>query len=366
VTPAYSDHQLEVWIGDVRDVLPELPSESVDAVVTSPPYWQQRAYLPKGHDLEALELGREPTFDGWVESLVGIAEELARIMVPTGSLWINVGDRYCAFGGQADGETISRRVPSVGRGRLAGYPAGVQRKSLVLAPYRLAIALCEAGWVLRDKVVWEKTNPLPESARDRFAVVDEVVFRFTRTRFDHFDLEPARVPAKPSSLERAKRAEGRQKKLGIGAASRRGELESRAGSLVDAEANVFRYTGRGAQRSRVNPGNVWHVPTASREGALFDHFAMFPEELVVRPILTTVRPGGTVLDPFAGTGTVSRVAGMLGRRSIAIELDPRRFDDIIDRTSRRLDLALLGLGDPEAGSAGDEVGTVPAFPELVE
>lgn len=356
--PSFRDETLEVWCGvDVFDAIREVPDGSVDAIVTSPPYWQQRAYLPKGHPLERYELGRESTFDEWVARLVELGVEFARVLRPTGSLWINLGDRFCAYGGEhrAPGPKygdMARHVPSVQRGRLSGYPKGVQRKSLVLAPYRLAIAFCEAGWILRDRVVWEKTNALPESARDRFAVRDEVLFRFTLTRFDDFDLEPVRVPAKRSSLERAKRAEGQHRKLGVGAASRRPdgsrrELDTRKGSVVDLEANVFRYTGRGTQRRMVNPGNIWPIPTASREGAEFDHFAMFPEELVVRPILSTVPPGGTVLDPFAGTGTVAAVAGRLGRRSIAIELDPRRLDDIIDRTLRRMDLELLGLGDPE-------------------
>lgn len=371
MTPAFRDDTLEVWIGDVREAIREIPTDSVDAIVTSPPYWQQRAYLPAGHPLEALELGREATFDEWVANLVDLGGELARVLRPAGSFWLNLGDRFCAHGGEhrsgrgLGGEVGKRPVP-VARGRLSGYPEGVRRKSLVLAPYRLAIALCEAGWTLRDRVVWEKTNGLPESARDRLAVRDEVVFRFTQTRFDYFDLDAIRIPAKPSSIERAKRASGTQKKL-VGSASRNEdgtvrELQTRAGSVVDLETHTFRYTGKRGQRATVNPGNVWHLPTASREGADFDHFAMFPEELVVRPILSTVPPGGVVLDPFAGTGTVAAVAGRLGRRAIAIELDPRRFDDIIDRNLRRLDLELLGLGPAAAAPAPDQA---EAFPEAV-
>lgn len=356
--PAFRDETLEVWIGDVFDAIAEIPAGSVDAIVTSPPYWQQRAYLPAGHVDEPKEIGREPTFDGWVANLVRLAEDFARVLKPTGHLWINLGDRFCAYGGEhrAPGPKygdVARHVPGVQRGRLTGYPAGVRRKSLLLAPYRLAIAMLEAGdWILRDRVVWEKTNALPESARDRLAVRDEVFLRFTLTRYDDFDLDAIRIPAKTSSVERAKRAGGPGKKLGVGAASRRADgsvrdLETRAGSIVDHDANVFRYRQRAGGNAAINPGNVWHVPTASREGADFDHFAMFPEELVVRPILSSVPPGGVVLDPFAGTGTVAAVAGRLGRRAIAIELDARRLDDIIDRNLRRLDLALLGLGDPE-------------------
>jgi DNA modification methylase len=344
VTPAYRDESLEVYIGDVRAVLPELEEGSVDAIVTSPPYWRQRAYLPRGHRDTALEIGREETFDGWVETMVSIADELARVMKPAGSFWINVADRYMAHGGQYAGRpdpvvsAVGVRRGPARRSLLDGYPKGVRRKSLVLAPYRLAIALCEAGWILRDRIVWEKTNALPESATDRFAVRDEVFFRFTRTRYDAFELDPVRIPAKPESLERAKRAASAGRKITSG------ELESRRGSVVNVDANVFRYTGRSAQRELVNPGNIWRIPTASREGASFDHFAMFPEELIVRPILSTVPAGGVVLDPFAGTGTVAAVANRLGRRAILVELDDRRLGDVMRRASTpSLEIA-LGVG----------------------
>lgn len=352
--PAYRDAELEVYLGDVRAVLPELATGSVDAVVTSPPYWRARAYLPAGHPDQAKEIGREPTLDEWIGTIVSIADELARILRPTGSFWLNLGDRYLAHGGQYSGRPDRSGDSSVGarhgravRATLAGYPAGLQRKSLVLIPYRVAIALCEAGWILRDRIVWEKTNALPESAGDRFAVRDEVFFRFTRTRYDAFDLDAVRIPAKPTSIERSKRAASAGQKLGPSA-----ELEARHGSVVDLGRGVFRYTGRAAQRTMVNPGNVWPIPTASRETADFDHFATFPEDLVVRPILSTVPPGGVVLDPFAGTGTVAAVAGRLGRRAILVELDERRLDDILHRTVRRIDAA-LAVAEPETSDQAE-------------
>jgi site-specific DNA-methyltransferase (cytosine-N4-specific) len=276
--------------------------------------------------------------------------ELAKLVLkPTGHLWLNLGDRFAAYGGErkAPGEKygrVARHVPRV-RSNLSGVPAGVRRKSLLLAPYRLAIALEEAGWILRDRIVWEKSNGLPDSAVDRFAVNDEVFFRFTLERFDDFDLDPVRVPAKKSSIERAKRATSAGVKVG-----RNVELEERQGSVVNRESNVFRYTGRNEQRAMVNPGNVWRIPTASREGAKYQHFAMFPAELVVRPILSCVPPGGVVLDPFAGTGTVGAVANSLGRRAILVELDRRNLERILERTVRSIDFALLGIGAADAAA----------------
>lgn len=364
MTPAFVDSELEVYIGDAFATIALLEPGSVDAIVTSPPYWRQRYYLPDDDPDVDLELGREPSLAGWIERMVALGELAKLVLKPTGHLWLNLGDSFAAYGGERRapgpkyGARVGRHVPRV-RANLSGLPAGLRRKSLLLAPYRLAIALEEAGWILRDRIVWAKTNGLPSSAMDRFAVTDEVLFRFTLERFDDFDLDPVRVPAKPSSIERSKRAASAGAKIrGRGA-----ELEERVGSVVNAEAKVFRYTGRKEQRTMVNPGNVWTIPTASREGAAYQHFAMFPEELVVRPILSCVPPGGVVLDPFAGTGTVGAVANRLGRRAILVELDRRNLEAILDRTVRSLDFALLGLGPAAADPVDDQ--RIELFPEAV-
>ena len=353
MTPAYRDDDLEVYIGDAFATMAALGPGSVDAIVTSPPYWRQRYYLPDDDPDVDLELGREPSLRLWIERMVAFGALAKLVLKPTGHLWLNLGDSFAAYGGERKiaepgyNGRVGRHVPRV-RSNLSGLPPGTRRKSLLLAPYRLAIALEEAGWILRDRIVWAKSNGLPSSATDRFAVTDEVLFRFTLERFDDFDLEPVRVPAKPSSIERSKRASSAGAKVGRGV-----ELEERQGSVVNAEAKVFRYTGRKEQRAMVNPGNVWTIPTASREGARYQHFAMFPAELVVRPILSCVPPGGVVLDPFAGTGTVGAVANRFGRRAILVELDRRNLDPIMERTLRSLDLALLGLG-PAAAPIDDQ------------
>ena len=368
MTPAYQDERLLVYQADVREVLPELETASVDAIVTSPPYWQQRAYAPDGSTEQTREIGLEPTFDEWVRTIVEIAEELRRVLRPTGSLWLNVGDRYKAWGGQHRvADPVTGRFATAPRGGTRGYPAGLRRKSLLLAPYRLAIALCDAGWILRDEVVWAKTNALPESVGDRLSRRHEVFFRFTQTRYDAFNLGPIRVPVKESTIERTKRAAmvfgGAGAKAGgpKGTRTRSGKpytLEDRGSAVVEPEANVYRYKTRTNRPDGANPGNVWSLATASREGARFDHFAMFPAELVVRPILSTVPEGGVVLDPFAGTGTVGDVANRLGRRAILVELNPASVDDILRRTARErlepIDWRALELADPD-GEAADPV-----------
>lgn len=356
MTPDFADAELEVYLGDAFATMAGLADRGVDAIVTSPPYWQQRRYLPDDDPDVELELGREPRLVDWIDRLVAFGELAKLVLKPTGHLWLNLGDRFAAYGGERKETSgpaagrIARHIPRV-RSNLSGVPPGVRRKSLLLAPYRLAIALEEAGWILRDRIVWAKTNGLPESATDRFAVNDEVLFRFTLERFDDFDLDAVRIPAKESSIERSKRAQGRHAKL----VQPGRELEARKGSLVDKQAGVFRYTGRqyAGGNLAVNPGNIWSIPTASREGAKHQHFAMFPSELVVRPILSCVPPGGTVLDPFAGTGTVGAVANSLGRRAILVELDRRNLPRILDRTMRSIDYALLGIGAANGSGAPD-------------
>lgn len=211
-----------------------------------------------------------------------------------------------------------------------------RRKSLVLAPYRLAIALCDDGWILRDKVVWAKTNGLPESVQDRLHVRDEVILRLTLREKAYFDVDAIREKYAVASLVR--NASGRaatfagKKHAPPGQPARTPKIWT--GRAGDEHRAAFHREGR-IRPDGKNPGNVWPVATASRPGNDFAHFAMFPPELVRRPILATVPPGGVVLDPFAGTGTTAVVANQLLRRAVLIELDPASIEAIRARCSRR-------------------------------
>lgn len=341
MTVVMHDDWLTVHHGDVRAILPKLEAESVDAVVTSPPYWRQRSYLADDDPLKPLELGSEPTFEGWVDNLVGICAELRRVLKPAGSLWLVLGDRYVAHGGQYPntekrrrGEDFQRHVPR--RTTLHGYPEGVRRKSLVLAPYRLAIALCDDGWILRDRIVWAKTNGLPESVGDRLHVRDEVIFRFTLRERAYFDVDAIREKYAVASLVR--HAAGRadtfagKKHAAPGQPPRTRKIWT--GRESDAHREAWHRQGK-VRIDGKNPGNVWPMATAAGGGSDYAHFAMFPGRLVRRPVLSTVPPGGVVLDPFAGTGTVAEVANGLMRRAVLIELDPAAIDMIRRRCEAR-------------------------------
>jgi site-specific DNA-methyltransferase (adenine-specific) len=316
--------------GDALTTLRELPESAVDCVVTSPPYFQLRDYAAEG------QLGMEPTVAGWVANLRQACREVARVLVPTGSLWLNLGDSFS-------------RHPKY----------GAPTKSLLLAPERLLLALSLDGWLVRTKVIWAKTNPMPSSVTDRLSLTYEVIYFLVRQKTYFFDLDAIRQPHKSSGAKRA-RVPQQQPPVWAGplAASRSGLRRARA-------------TGEPGHPLGKNPGDVWSIATRGFSGA---HFATFPPELVRRPILATcpavvctacgqgqkVSTGtlqcdchaparsGIVLDPFFGTGTVGLVAQELGRDWLGIELNP----EYVRLAEERLGLdQAAARGEPEAGAA---------------
>lgn len=293
-----------ILCGDVMTRLRELPNHSVDCAVTSPPYFQLRDYGATG------QLGLEPTVAGWVTDMRQVAQEIARVLVPTGSLWLNLGDSFS-------------RHPKY----------GAPTKGLLLAPERLLLALAQDGWIVRTKVIWHKTNAMPSSVTDRLTLTYEVIYFLVRQRTYFFDLDAIREPHRSSA---AKRDRVPQQQPPVGA----GPLAASRGGL-----RAVRTSGLPGHALGKNPGDVWSIATKGFRGA---HFATFPPELVRRPILATcpavvctacgqgrkVATGtlqcdchaparrGIVLDPFLGSGTTALVARDLGRDWLGIELNP--------------------------------------------
>lgn len=290
-----------ILIGDAVERLRDLPGESVDCVITSPPYYQLRNYQAAG------QIGLEPSVDGWVRALVPVFAEVARVLKPTGVLWLNLGDSFS---------------------RHQRY--GAAPKSLLLAPERLLLALAADGWIVRNKVIWSKTNPLPSSVNDRLSLTYEVVYFLVRSPRYYFDLDAIREPHRSSAAKRARPP------LNL-TPDWAGPLATTLGGLRRARA-----AGTPGHPLGKNPGDVWQIATHGYKGA---HFATFPEALVRRPILATCpaaictacgqpwmrrarcRCGvptktGVVLDPFFGSGTVGVAAQKLGRDWLGIELNP--------------------------------------------
>jgi DNA modification methylase len=302
-----------VLAGDAQERLAELPADSVDCVITSPPYFGLRDY----GNAEG-EIGRESTVDDYVEGLLAVCREIAQVLKPSGSFWLNLRDVY------------SRRSG-----------AGAAPKSLLLGPERLLLALMRDGWLVRNRIVWAKRNSVPESVRDRLSVTHEDLFLLTRQPSYFFDLDGIRVPH--TSRAERRRSQGTPAAVSPYATGHRGILQMQA-------------AGRVGHVNGKNPGTVWRFPTSAYRGA---HFATFPESLIERPILATcperlcgncgrpwsaqyerrgeklLRLGyepacecavaavpGVVLDPFFGSGTVGVVAQRLGRNWLGIELSP--------------------------------------------
>jgi site-specific DNA-methyltransferase (adenine-specific) len=300
--------------GDAASVLARLAPASVDAVVTSPPYFRARDY-----DAGAGELGQEDDVEAWVADLRSVSAEIARVLAPTGSYWLNVGDLY------------SRHL------RLGAPP-----KSLLLGPERLVRGLLADGWLVRNRVAYVKTTPLPSPVADRLTNSWEYIFHLVRQPQYFYDLDAVRRPLRTKPRRPGSSAQ---------ATDHLGELSGPRAGLARMAAQ-----GRSGHPLGANPGDVWTLPPGRAVGG---HRATFPEALVRRPILATAprhvcmacdrpwrrsarrvtflagkpqprpfvpcachaptRPG-LVLDPFAGSGTTLKVARELGRDALGVEL----------------------------------------------
>jgi len=324
-----------VIVADVLAGLRRLPSASVDCVITSPPYFLLRDY----HVAE--QVGAEAAVTDYVARMLDVCNEIARVMKPEGTFWLNLGDSY------------SRHMRY-----------GASPKSLLLAPERILIGLAERGWIVRNKVVWAKPNPMPSSVGDRLTCTWEPLYLLVRSEQYFFDLDAIRQPHTTT----------RTPALGTLQAKYGGKRPSWAGPLAGANDGLTRAQaeGRVGHPLGKNPGDVWTIATAGFRGA---HFATFPARLIERPIIAAVpervcaicgrrwqradaalcptcacgiewRPGA-VLDPFMGAGTVAIVAEQHGRDWIGIELNP----EYARLAEQRIKEARLARGEEELQTA---------------
>lgn len=307
--PFVADDDFTLYVGDSREILPTLADESVDCCVTSPPYLGLRDY---GVD---RQIGLETSIGGFVDELVAVFREVRRVLKPQGTLWLSLGDSYNAYNGGAGPGSKLSKIQTEARPRLAtGF--GLQQKELkpkdlMMVPAKVAIALQEDGWYLRAEIVWSKPNPMPESVRDRPTRSHEMVYLLSRSRRYFYDADAIAERAtwygpngKPKSGPHA------------------GQMHGRAGRKQDQIAG---------ENLTKNARSVWEIQTMQYADA---HFAVFPEELPRRCILAGCPVGGTVLDPFMGSGTTAVVARQHGRRSVGIELNPEYAEIAARRTSQ--------------------------------
>jgi DNA modification methylase len=262
-------------VGDCRELLRQLPDECIDCVVTSPPYWGLRSYLPDGHQSKASELGTERTYQEYVANMVEVFRNVRRVLKPKGTLWINLGDSYNAYNGNAGpGSSFSRgSACDTERPHLpSGYglrSKDLKNKDLVGIPWRVAFALQADGWYLRSEIIWQKPNPKPESVTDRPSTSHEELFLLSKSDRYFYD----------------------------------------ASAIAEDDA-------AGGKRNR---RSVWTIQTEPTPEA---HFATMPTKLVQPCILAGCPAGGIALDPFGGSGTVARVAEDNGRQWLLFDLSP--------------------------------------------
>lgn len=346
----FESHQ--ILVGDCLELLRKMPNQSVHCCVTSPPYYGLRDYGVDG------QIGLEETSAEFIARLVEVFREVHRVLRDDGTLWLNIGDSYASGGRGGGGAYMNERGnkawgPRAGMNGWKSPPAGLKHKDLIGIPWRLAFALQDDGWYLRQDIIWHKPNPMPESVRDRCTKSHEYVFLLSKSPRYYFDHEVIKEPAAPSSINRwqqdiesqagSERAQGKtngaMKAVG-GPRAKRDSFQRDGSKREQAIPGQSKGTHRPDREESTwdtatrNKRSVWTVATRGFPGA---HFATFPPDLIRPCILAGCPPGGLVLDPFGGAGTTSLVAMQEGRRSIMLELN----SDYADIATARLKKAWL-------------------------
>ncbi len=353
IATAFLGGRVTLHLGDVRDRLAAMEPDSVDCVVTSPPYWGLRDYGVDG------QIGLEPTLAEHLAVMVEVFELVRRVLKPSGTCWINYGDCYAT---SPNGRSAADTKAAGGddrtfRDKPFSTIGGVLKpKDLCMVPNRLAIALQEAGWWVRSEIIWAKPNPMPESVHDRPATSHEKVFLLSKSARYFYDDESVRFGLRPKTLttygtSRAVTGDdgsGKVKKARMSQSMpvRQPRQKDRAADLVGPRhAGHINHTGieatpRGSRNLRnyePAPLAVWPVATRPFREA---HFATFPPELAERCILAGCPRGGIVLDPFGGAGTTALVALRHGRTAHLVELNP----DYAAIAQRRIEADWRALG----------------------
>lgn len=312
---------MKLICGDALAELKKMEAQSVQCCVTSPPYWGLRDYGAEG------QLGLEKTPEEYTAKMVELFREVRRVLRDDGTLWLNLGDSY-AVSGQGGAGSFHKSRPgweqhknksiARGSGRWGGgnmQAPGLKAKDLVGVPWRVAFALQADGWYLRSDIIWAKPNPMPESVADRPTKAHEYLFLMAKSQKYYYDAEaikePCGYPDGPNSPESIKSPHGQ----GFTRRARSDKVGGKSWDDRQQHSEGGLYTGSDSRNKR----SVWNISTQPFPEA---HFAVFPPKLIQPCVLAGCPKGGTVLDPFAGSGTTGIVAINEGRDFVGIELNP--------------------------------------------
>lgn len=289
------------------ETMSRMPDNFIDSIITSPPYWQLRDY---GYD---GQWGLEPTFNQYLQHLWQMMDEIKRVLKPSGTVWINLGDTYGGGSGVHESETAKKYGALVGN-----LPAkGGVSKCLLLIPHRFAIGCIDRGWIMRNDCIWAKRNGMPESVTDRFSKKHEYFFFMVKSNDYYFDLDSIRDKCPP--LDR----------WGGNKLKANGVSEWDKGTGQQAYRNRDMQPNNGMK----NPGSVadfWDIPTKPSSSK---HYASYNDSLLVKPVLAGCPKGGIIYDPFMGTGSTAEVAIRSQRFFIGSEMS-KEYCDIAEKRIR--------------------------------
>ena len=359
---------IKILQGDSLNVLRTLPSESINCCVTSPPYWGLRDYGCEG------QIGLEHSLGEHIAVLVGIFNEVKRVLRHDGTLWMNYGDAYASApngrsaadtkaAGNDDRTFRDKPISTVGpiiiqrpgddargaNGKESYRPGHTSRiaaggtlkpKDRMLLPARVAIALQDSGWWVRDEIIWHKPNPMPSSVKDRTTPAHEMIYMLSKNPKYYYDSDAIKEPSiyAPGATKEVERVKGyyggkwsgRNKQQQQQTADNSNAATQRTMGGFNARWDARRNDGSfKAIREFRNKRSVWTIPPKGFKEA---HFATFPPDLIRPCILAGCPFGGTVLDPFFGAGTTGLVANELGRNTVGVELS----SEYISIAKRRL------------------------------
>ncbi len=347
-------------IGDVREKLKEMDYRSVQCCVTSPPYWGLRDYgtaeweggdencehikeidvsksgLGGGKETQKKanffrntcnncgakrkdsQLGLEETPEEYVENMVKVFREIKRVLKDDGTCWLNLGDSYSSGQRTTTTNQTVRGEKDYGVTR-PPICKGIKPKDLVGIPWRVALALQQDGWYLRQDIIWHKPNPMPESVQDRCTKSHEYIFLLTKSARYYYDADSIREPVSEVSLKRAE--------YGWDCDRPSTKNASLGGEGIHTEKMGSRFVNPKGRNKR----SVWTITTKPFKDA---HFAVFPIEIPTYCIKAGSKEGDTILDPFMGSGTTALAAQEHGRKWVGVELNPEYAEIIKKRTSQ--------------------------------